>query len=111
MRSGDNAGEAIMKARQQGVLMSLTFAAMAATAFGQTGLPGGARNSASIPNVSGIWAHPFLTGFEPPRSGPGAVRNTSRLPNGVANFQRLVGDYNSPILKPAAAEAVRKHGE
>ena len=37
--------------------------------------------------------------------------NRSRLPNGVANFQRLVGDYANPILKPHAAEIVKKHGE
>src|SRR5260370_23455306 len=70
-----------------------------------------ASEVASIPNLSGRWAHPYLTGFEPPRSGPGPVRNKSRLPNGVANFQQLVGDYTNPILKPHAAEAVKKHGE
>ncbi len=39
------------------------------------------------------------------------MRNKSRLPNGVANFQQLVGDYTNPILKPHAAEVVKKHGE
>lgn len=70
-----------------------------------------AQDGASIPNLSGRWAHPYLTGFEPPRSGPGPVRNKSRLPNGVANFQQLVGDYSNPILKPHAAEVVKQHGE
>src|SRR5262249_12166835 len=70
-----------------------------------------AQPVASIQNLSGRWAHPYLTGFEPPRSGPGPVRNRSRLPNGVANFQQLVGDYTNPILKPHAAEIVKKHGE
>src|SRR5437762_12649583 len=65
----------------------------------------------AIPDFSGIWAHPFLTGFEPPASGPGPVRNKSRRPNGVANFQLLVGDYTNPILKPHAAEVVKRHGE
>ena len=55
--------------------------------------------------------HLGLTGFEPPVTGPGPVRNKSRLPNGVANFQMLVGDYANPILKPEAAQAVKKHGE
>src|SRR5262245_49147116 len=64
-----------------------------------------------IPDFSGIWAHPFLTGFEPPASGPGPVLNTSRRPDGVANFQQLVGDYKNPILRPHAAEIVKKHGE
>ena len=78
-----------------------------AAAPAASGTPG----AASIPDFSGIWAHPFLTGFEPPPSGPAPVKNTVRLPNGRANFGQLVGDYTNPILKPAAAEAVKKHGE
>ena len=70
-----------------------------------------ARRAASIPDFSGTWAHPYLTGFEPPASGPGPVRNRSRRPDGVANFNRLVGDYTNPILQPWAAEVVKKHGE
>jgi len=69
------------------------------------------QSAASIPDLSGIWAHPYLTGFEPPVSGPGPVRNRSRRPDGVANFQQLVGDYANPILQPWAAEIVKKHGE
>jgi hypothetical protein len=72
---------------------------------------GGKQSAASIPDFSGIWAHPYLTGFEPPPSGPGPVLNKSRLPNGVANFQMLVGDYTNPILKPHAAEIVKALGE
>jgi hypothetical protein len=98
-------------------LLSITFAVAASTlGFGQTVAPGIAPaasrvQSAPIPDFSGIWAHPYLTGFEPPASGPGPVRNKSRRPDGVANFQRLVGDDSNPILKPHAAETVRKHGE
>jgi hypothetical protein len=101
------------------VLLSFALAAAGAIAssFGQSPEPasrlanGDSSSSASIPNLSGMWAHPFLTGFEPPRSGPGPVRNKSRRPDGDANFGRLVGDYSNPILKPQAAEIVRKHGE
>src|SRR5262249_34358798 len=64
----------------------------------------------SIPDFSGFWAHPSL-GFENPVSGPGPVRNLSRLPSGASNFDKLVGDYNNPILKPEAAAVVRKMGE
>jgi hypothetical protein len=39
------------------------------------------------------------------------VRTRSRRPDGVANFNRLVGDYTNPILQPWAAEVVKKHGE
>ena len=68
------------------------------------------RNAASVPDLSGTWAHPYLTGFEPPAAGPGPVRNRSRRPDGVANFQQLVGDFTNPILQPWAAEVVKKHG-
>jgi hypothetical protein len=103
-----------MGARRRDFLLLAALAVAAATpALAQTAAPaaGGAQSAASIPDLSGMWAHPYLTGFEPPLSGPGPVRNKSRLPNGVANFQRLVGDYANPILKPQAAEAVKKHGE
>src|SRR6266436_1891680 len=70
----------------------------------------GARSATSIPDFSGTWAHPYLTGFEPPVAGPGPVRNRSRRRDGVANFQQLVGDYTNPILQPWAAEVVKKHG-
>ena len=95
----------------------LSALAAASPALGQTQAPavtpaaGAAQSAASIPDFSGIWAHPYLTGFEPPASGPGPVRNTSRLPNGRGNFGKLVGDYTNPILKPEAAQAVKKHGE
>ncbi len=97
----------------------LGFAALAAAApaFGQTvtasvqTAAGAAQTAPPIPDFSGRWAHPYLTGFEPPASGPGPVTNKSRLPSGIANFQRLVGDYTNPILKPDAAEIVKQHGE
>src|SRR5579859_2343172 len=75
---------------------------------GAAATPGGAQ---SIPDFSGTWAHPYLTGFEPPAAGPGPVRNRSRRADGVANFNRLVGDYTNPVLQPWAADVVKKHGE
>jgi hypothetical protein len=95
-------------------MLATVMALTATAAFGQArpgGTPDAAGAAAPIPNLSGMWAHPYLTGFEPPASGAGPVLNKSRLPNGVANFQRLVGDYANPILKPEAAEVVKKHGE
>jgi hypothetical protein len=99
-------------------LLVVTLAAVAATpAFGQTATTpaaapaaGGAPSTASIPDFSGIWAHPYLTGFEPPASGPGPILNRSRR-NGHGNFGQLVGDYTNPILQPWAAEVVKKHGQ
>src|SRR4051812_48500704 len=67
-------------------------------------------NAASHPDFSGIWAHLTWPDFEPPISGPGPVTNTSRR-DGAGDNYRLVGDYSSPILKPHAAEVVKRHGE
>jgi hypothetical protein len=104
---------------QQDFLLSATLAAAVATsALGQVAPPAdrsasGAdpQSAASIPDFSGIRVHPSLPGFEPPLSGPGPVRNRSRRPDGQSNFNQLVGDYGNPILKPHAAEIVKKHGE
>ena len=61
----------------------LASAAMAMPAWGQTAGPtsSGAQSAVFIPGFSGVWAKPY------------------------------VGDYTNPILKPEAAEIVRKHGE
>jgi hypothetical protein len=96
----------MMDARLRDFLLLATLAA-ATPAVGQTA----ADPATPVPNLTGRWAHPYLPGFEPPRSGPGPVRNRSRLPSGVGNFQQLVGDYTNPILKPQAAEIVKRHGE
>jgi len=72
--------------------------------------PVGAQVQPGIPDFSGVWAHPFL-GFESPVSGPGPVRNTSRMPSGQSNGAQMVGDYTNPILKPAAAAIIKKLGE
>jgi hypothetical protein len=121
-----------MSVQRRNFLLLAALAAAAATpAFGQAVTPaaetaGGATPStASIPDFSGIWAHPSFPGFEPPASGPGPVVNKARrpqvnfdgriLPAGnnvlVSNPARLVGDYSNPILKPQAAEAVKKQTE
>ena len=117
--------------RQRDFLSSIIFAAAVATlAWEQIGAPAagqaGAQTAASIPDFSGIWGHPYLPGFEPPTSGPGPVVNKSRRrqvfgTDGpfapgmntplVSDNRQYVGDYTNPILKPRAAEAVRKQGE
>src|SRR5260221_9510379 len=71
---------------------------------------GFAESATPIPAFSGMWGRDALD-FEPPPSGPGPVVNLSRLPNGTRDINKLVGDYNSPILKPAAAERLKKNGE
>jgi hypothetical protein len=70
----------------------------------------GAQGTAVIPDFSGIWAHLTWPDVEPPPAGPGPVRNLSRR-NRVSNNYQLVGDYTNPILKPEAAQVVRRAGE
>src|SRR5271163_2461878 len=76
---------------------------------------GNTQNAAALPDFSGIWAHPYFPGFEPPASGAGPILNRSRLRggprDGIGNANQFVGDYTNPILKPQAADVVRKHGE
>jgi hypothetical protein len=98
-------------------LVPLVLAAAATPALEQAVAPtvgpasSGTQGAASIPDFSGIWVRPFGFDFEQPLSGPGPVVNRSRLPSGVGNGNQLVGDYTNPILKPQAAEVVKKHGE
>jgi hypothetical protein len=100
---------------QRNFLFALAAAAAVTPAFGQTatpaGAPGAGASAASIPDISGIWWHPSLPGPEPPRSGPGPVTNRAREGGGWSNYDRLVGDYTNPILKPETAEVVKKFGE
>jgi hypothetical protein len=96
-----------------------TLALLAASpVLGQTPAPTAqvqaAQSTASIPDISGFWTHAAL-GFESPISGPGPVRNLSRLKSGAnvgaSDFNSLVGDYRNPILQPWAADVVKRFGE
>jgi hypothetical protein len=102
-----------MNVKPRDFLLPVTLVAAAAPAFAQTAAPAAARQgAASIPDFSGIWGHPYLTGgFEPPLSGPGPVRNRARRSDGRSSDYQLLGDYTNPILKPQAAEEVRRHSE
>jgi hypothetical protein len=106
-----------MKVRRQDFLLFVTLTAAAAgPAFGQylepaVGLtgPGSNQSSGSVPELSGAWGHNFLL-FEPPPAGPGPVVTKLRTPAGTLMFN-AVGDYTNPILKPEAAEVVKRHAE
>ena len=105
-----------MHKRWHFVLIMALAAATPTSAWGQNAAPAiglansGTQSAPSIPDFSGIWGHLFGPGFEPPLSGPGPVTNRSRR-NGVSDVYQLVGDYTNPILKPQAAEVLKKHGE
>jgi hypothetical protein len=103
-----------MKA-QRTFLLVVALAAAGTPAVGQTAQPAAAASTAepsaaAIPDFSGIWAHLTWPDVEPPRSGPGPVRNLTRR-NGIPDIYKLVGDYGNPILKPHAALVVKKQGE
>jgi hypothetical protein len=107
-----------MSVRWGDFLLSVTLATSAVTpAPGQaerTAVPlaaGGAGSTAPVPDFSGMWVHPYFPGIEPPASGPGPVLNRTRRPDGGNNPRVLVGDYTNPILKPAAADVVKRLGE
>jgi hypothetical protein len=102
--------------RWEFILQMTLLAAAATPALAQTTAPTvGRANSAHvaspIPDFSGVWTHPFWPSFDPPLSGPGPITNRSRRPDGAGNSNQLVGDYTNPILKPYAAEVVRKYGQ
>src|SRR5216684_8816982 len=106
-----------MNLQRRCFLLVVTLAAAAATpAFGQAVAPtvGPAYSvkdgAESIPDFSALWMHP-LPGFEPLSSGPTALVNRSRRLNVTGDILKLAGDYTNPILKPEAAEVVKRHGE
>src|SRR5579884_3452382 len=94
-----------MVSRQRNFLLLVALVASAAgTALAQP------KDSAAIPDFSGIWTH-SIPGFEPLASGPTALINTQRRANGTGNILKLAGDYKNPILTPQAAEIVKMHAE
>jgi hypothetical protein len=94
-----------MHVRRWDDVVLLTLAVAATHAAGQ-----GAPSGPAIPDFSGIWAHMTWPDFEPPLTGPGPVTNLGRR-NGASDAYQLIGDYNSPILKPHAAEIVKELGK
>jgi hypothetical protein len=70
---------------------------------------GHAAESAT-PDFSGLWGRDSLN-LESPDSGPGPIENLSRTPVGTMDMNKLVGDYNSPILTPRAAAILKERGE
>jgi hypothetical protein len=78
--------------------------------------PGSAADNTPVPDFSGTWGrNTFNT--ETPDQGPGPLDNLLRLGKyrGTTLVDGdpvpLVGDYNSPILRPETAAVVKKNGE
>jgi hypothetical protein len=73
-------------------------------------LTSSAQPAGNAPDFGGIWARSTF-GWELPESGAGPLKNLQRRRDGTSDPQMLVGDYNSPILTPRAAEIVKEQGE
>jgi hypothetical protein len=63
-----------------------------------------AQPSGSIPDLSGVWGRNTID-YTAPEKGKGPLKNIS----GSRNV--MVGDFNDPMLKPWAAEIVKRNGE
>ena len=71
----------------------------------------GAQSGGSVPALSGQWGRTLFNLEEPP-SGTGPLTNTMRRANGTIDDNAgRVADFASPLLKPEAAEILRKRGE
>jgi len=71
---------------------------------------GGSESAESIPGfLRRLGAS--ASRFEPLSSGPTALVNRSRRPNGTGDILKLAGDYTNPILTPEAVGVVKSHGE
>ena len=104
-----------MRSRRRFSAGAIAFLASAAALVS----PAMAADSGSpIPDLFGQWGRDMLF-FEPPLSGPGPVVRAVRKADGAVVVQdpcctimsRWFGDHTSPILKPEAAEAVKKFAD
>jgi hypothetical protein len=66
--------------------------------------------TASPPDLSGIWGRNLFR-LEPPPFGPGPIVSKLRRPDGSPISMPIIGDYTNPLLRPQAAEVVKKNGE
>jgi hypothetical protein len=80
-------------------------------------IPASADVTAATPDFSGIWGRNAFN-LETPSSGAGPIRNLRRVgkdastpTTGGGDPIPLVGDYMNPILRPHAAEVVKRMGE
>ena len=99
--------------RNKAKIISGRYLSRAAVGFISTAiasLSGGGFQKASIP-APGQWGRTLFNLEEPP-SGTGPLTNTMRRANGTIDDNAgRVADFNSPLLKPEAAQILRKRGE
>jgi hypothetical protein len=93
--------------------MQKSIAALCATAIGLLSLAAPyvlAASNAPVPNLSGNWQRNVFN-LAPPPNGPGPFANTYKSPDGRISDAYRVGDYKSPLLKPQAADLLKRRGE
>jgi hypothetical protein len=66
---------------------------------------------AATPDLQGIWAQVSFPGFGRPLTGAGPVVMKNSGPNGPPRGGAYAGDDTNPILKPQAAEIVKRHAD
>jgi hypothetical protein len=69
-----------------------------------------ANSAAPVPDLSGNWQRTVFN-LAPPATGPGPFANTYKGPDGRISDAYRVGDFKSPLLKPQAAELLKRRGE
>ena len=92
------------RAIQQSLLTGLALSALLVSPASS------AERTVAVPDFSGFWARNAFD-LEPMPSGAAPVTNLKRLRDGTTDGTQLVGDYNNPILKPEAANLLKKRGE
>jgi hypothetical protein len=78
-----------------------------------------ANTGAPVPDFSGQWGRDMLFFEPPPSGGPGPLVNSIRNADGAvvprdpccSVIPRWFGNHTAPILRPGAAEAVKKFAE
>src|SRR4051794_26516750 len=88
----------------------LSYLAVAAAAIAGV-WPSQAAPNASIPSFAGVWARMTFGAEAPPAGRQGIVNLMHRASDGAYDGLKLVGDYNDPLLKPAAAAQVKRLGD
>lgn len=90
--------------RRKSIAAVMAGLCMCALAWSAQGQERASLHDGAVPDFSGVWGHTRLE-LEPPFSGVGPVTNTSQVPGLIA------GDHTNPILRPWAADVVKRNAE
>jgi hypothetical protein len=95
----DHPGDAVPRMKSGNTVVLLTvLAALPAAGFAAP------ETSSAIPDLSGVWGRNTID-YSAPDSGKGPLKNIS------GSRTVMVGDFHDPMLKPWAADIVKRNGE